>query len=160
MYIFRDHKRSSSSYRVMSTEYLCSFWFERLIRRCPIVSEGVHIKVYKCASEASARLSSHVAEAVCTLRPVYCTQSSFRPSPILSTIAIYHVSDPNYTSNVDFFTLPSHLRSSAEVLPKADQEGPSRTPTCDPVSILRFYRRHPRHPSGSSSGIRQISQWR
>ena len=76
------------------------------------------------------------------------------------TVTIYHVSDASYNRIIKFLTLPSNIPSCHKVLPKADQEGSSRPSACLPVAGLRLHYRHPRHPSRSSSRIRQISQWR
>ena len=77
-----------------------------------------------------------------------------------STVIFYHVSDASYNRIIKFLTLPSNLPSCAEVLPKADQEGPSRSSACLPFAGLRLHYRHHHHPSRPSSRIRQISQWR
>ena len=54
------------------------------------------------------------------------------------TVTIHHVSDASYNHSFKFLTFPSYLSSSAQVLPKADQEGPSRPSACLPVAGLRL----------------------
>ena len=60
----------------------------------------VRVKVYRCAS---IFIRAHVAEAVCTLCPVFTDLILLVTHHLLSflassTIAIYHVSNASYTS--------------------------------------------------------------
>ena len=52
-------------------------------------------------------------------------------------------------------SIPRYLPSCAQIVPKADQEGPSRTPARLPVAIMRFKCRHTCYPSRSSSRVRE-----
>ena len=63
----------------------------------------------------------------------------------------------NLSHNRSFLrhSLPSYIPSVAEILPKADKKGHSRTSTRLPVTILRVNRRHTCYPSRSSSRIRE-----
>ena len=54
------------------------------------------------------------------------------------TVTVYHVSYSSYNCGFKFLrvALPSNFPSSVEVLPKADQEGPSRASARLPVAEL------------------------
>ena len=132
-------------------------------RICRLYQENAYVRIYgirKCASidnQVGARRRAWPRGSVRPLPSLTVLIPTITHPPHnfigSSTVTLYHVSGASYNRILKFLTLPIYLPSSHKVLPKADQERPSRSSTCLSVAGLRLHYRHHHHPSKSSSRI-------